>query len=62
MGVRPVVMRLDVVEVARILERSILPVQLAHPRVNVGIAVTNGAQVAFEVPDINGVKTDLRIK
>ena len=59
---RPVVVRLDVIKVARILERREVPVQLAHPRVNVGIAVTNGAQVAFEVPDINGIKTDLRIK
>ncbi len=47
------------VEVARIFERGSVPVQLAQPQVNRGITVTDRAEVAFEVPDINRIKAHL---
>ena len=52
-------MCLDMLKVARILERGNLPVELAHPEVNVRIPVSDGADVAFEVADVDWVEADL---
>lgn len=42
-GVRPVIMRLDMFEVACLPERRDVPVQLTHPEVDSGVAVTDRA-------------------
>lgn len=39
LGVRPVVMRLDVFKIRRIFERRIVPVQIFQPPIDVGIIV-----------------------
>ena len=41
------------------LERVILPVQLLQPGVEVWVVVSDGAQVAFEVADVDGIEADL---
>ena len=58
-GVRPVVVRLDVLEIARVFERGEVPVELAHPEVDRRIAVTNRAEVALEMADIDRVEPNL---
>lgn len=45
-------------EVARILECWDLPVQLAEPKVDGGIAVAYRADVALEVPDVHWVEAN----
>ena len=52
-------MSLDVVKVRGVLESRVLPVQLLHPPVDIRISVTNIANVALEVPDINRVEANL---
>lgn len=52
-------MGLDVVEVTRILERGIVPIELAHPEMDSRIAVAYRAQVTLEVTEVHGVKADL---
>ena len=59
---RPVIVRLDVLEVARLLESGDIPVQLAHPEVNVRVSVSDGADVAFEVADVDWVEADLYVR
>jgi hypothetical protein len=51
-------MRLDVLKVCRVLERRIVPVQLAHPAVQVRVPITDVADVALEVADVDRVKAD----
>lgn len=46
-------------EVARVFERSIVPVQLAHPLVQVRVPVADRAQVALEVREVDGVEANL---
>lgn len=58
-GMGPVVVSLYMVEVARILESWEIPVELAHPEVNGGIAVADRTQVALEVPDIHRIEANL---
>ena len=57
---RPVVVRLDVVEVACIFECRAVPVQFAHPEMDVRVPVPDGAEIALEVTDIDRVKANLR--
>ncbi len=52
-------MRLDMLKVACILERWDGPIQLAHPAVKVRVPIPDGADVAFEVTDVDWVETDL---
>lgn len=54
-----IIMCLDMVEVTRIFERGNIPVQLAQPQVNRWVAITDGAQVALEVPEINRIEAHL---
>jgi len=56
--VRPVVMRFDVLEIGRILEGGVVPIQFLHPRMDSGVPAADGTEVAFEVTDIDGVKPD----
>lgn len=74
-SMRPVVMCLDVVKIASILEHRIVPVQLAQPprtgsapgiaigtpdsQVDRGISVSDGAKVALEVTDVHRIEPDL---
>jgi hypothetical protein len=55
----PIIMGLDMLEVACVLERRDVPVQLAHPEMDVGVPIADSTEVAFEVTDIHGVKTNL---
>lgn len=55
----PIIMRLDMLEVACVLERRDGPIQLAHPAVKVRVPITYGANIAFEVTDIDWVEADL---
>ena len=57
---RPVVVRLDVVKVARRGERGDVPVQLAQPEVDRRISVADGPEVALEVAIVCDVKANLR--
>ena len=59
-GVRPVIVRFDMLKVARILESGDLPVQLAEPQVDGRVAVAYRTDVALEVPDVYGVEADDR--
>lgn len=52
-------MRLDVVKEARILERGDVPVEFAHPKVNVRVSVSDRTEVALEVAYVHGVEADL---
>ena len=56
---RPVIVGLDVIEVSCILESWIVPVQFPHPLVYGGVAVTDGADVALEVTDVDGIEANL---
>ena len=57
---RPEVMCLDVLEVAGFRERREVPVEFAHPEMEVRVVGANGAQVALEVHYIHGVEADLQ--
>jgi hypothetical protein len=48
----------DVIKVGRVLERRIVPVEVLHPLVNVGISIPNGAVVALEMAMVDGVETN----
>jgi hypothetical protein len=48
------------VKTSCILEGRVLPVQLAHPAVNVRVSVPDSANVTLEVPHVHGVEADLR--
>ena len=61
-SLRPIIVHLDMLEVARVLERSVVPVQLAHPLVQVRVPVADRAQVAFEMREVDGVEANLRRK
>lgn len=61
-SLRPIIVHLDMLEVARILERSVVPVQLAHPLVQVRVPVADRAQVALEMREVDRVEADLRQK
>ena len=52
-------MRLDVLEVARVLEGRAAPVERAHPAVQVRVPVADRAQVALKVADVYRVEADL---
>ena len=60
-SVRPIVVRLDMLKVARVLERGHGPVELAHPAVEVRVPISDGTDVAFEVADVHRVEADLDI-
>lgn len=49
------VVPLDVVEVRRIGEGRVVPVEVAHPSVDGGVAGADIADVALEVLDIDGL-------
>lgn len=59
-GVTPVIVRLDMLEIARVLECRDVPVQLAHPQVEVRVPIPDRADVALEVTNVYRVETDLR--
>lgn len=48
-------MVLDVQEVGRVLERRVIPVQAAHPLVEVRVPRADVADVALEVLDVDGL-------
>ena len=58
-SMRPIIMRLNMLKVARILECGVLPVELPHPAVDVRVSVADGADVALEVHDVDGVEANL---
>lgn len=55
----PIIMRLDMLEVACILERWDGPIQLAHPEVKIRVPISDSTDVAFEVTDVDWVEADL---
>jgi hypothetical protein len=57
---RPKVVRLDVLKVARLLKRGHRPIQLAQPAVDRGVAAADRTQVALEVRHIHRIEADLR--
>lgn len=44
---------LDVLEIGRVLEGGVVPVEVAQPAAQVGVVVADGADVGFEVPHIH---------
>lgn len=50
------VMSLDAIEVGSILETRVVPVEVLHPPVDVGITISDGSIVAFEVGIVNRVE------
>lgn len=58
---RPIIMRLDMIEIRRILEGWIEPVQFPHPFVDRGISSSNRPNVCFEMPHVDGIESDLHI-
>lgn len=52
-------MSLDVVKVRGVLKSRVLPVQPLHPPVDIRISITNIANVALEVPDVDRVEANL---
>lgn len=59
-SLRPIIVHLDMLEVARVLECSVVPVQLAHPLVQVRVPVADRAQVALEMREVDGIEANLR--
>ena len=57
----PVVMRLDMLKIARLLERWYIPIQLAQPEMQVGIPIPDSADVTFEVTDVDWIEPDLQM-
>lgn len=51
--------RLDMLKVACILKRRVVPIQLAQPKVNRGVPVPDRTDVAFEMAVVGWVKADL---
>jgi hypothetical protein len=47
---------LDVKEVGRVLERRVVPVQVAHPVVHVRVSRTDVSNVALEMLHIDGLR------
>jgi hypothetical protein len=59
----PVALRivlLDVIKLCRILERRVVPVQVPHPLVKIGVATPNVTNVALEVLYVDGVEAHNR--
>jgi len=54
------VMVLDVQEIRRIFKRRDSPVQIPHPLVNRGISRADILDIALEMLDVYGVKSDYR--
>ncbi len=54
------VVPLDVLKLRRVAECRQVPVQVAHPRVDGGVAGTDVANVALEVLHVDGVEADER--
>jgi hypothetical protein len=48
-----------VLKVGRLLERRHIPVQVLHPAINVGVIVSNRAEIAFKVTMVDWVESDL---
>lgn len=55
LGMRARVVVLDVQEVGRVLERGMIPVQVAHPLVEVRISGADVADIALEMLDVDGL-------
>lgn len=54
---------LDVLKVCRDLEFRVIPIQVAHPLIQVRIVTPDGPQIALEMLDITAIKSnDGRIK
>lgn len=58
LGVAPCVVPLDVLKLRGILERRVVPVQVAHPAVQGRVAGSNVTDVTLEVLHIDGIETD----
>lgn len=52
------IMVLDMLELCRLSERRYVPVQMAHPLVEVWVSRSNVADVAFEMLDVDRVEAD----
>ena len=55
----PIVVGLDVTEINRVLERSIVPIQILHPSVNFGVVMSDASKVALEVTMVYRIKSNL---
>jgi hypothetical protein len=51
-------MRFDMIKVGSILESGIIPIQVLHPLMDEWVSVSNGAEIALEVPMIHRVEPD----
>lgn len=49
------VVPLDVLELRRVIKGGVVPVEVAHPAVDVGVAGADVADVALEVLDVDGL-------
>lgn len=58
LGVAPRVVPLDVLKLRRLLERRLVPVQVAHPPVQRRVPGADVADVALEVLHVDGVEAD----
>lgn len=56
----PRVMPLDMLKLRGILERRLIPVQVAHPLMHGGISRADIANIALEVLDVDGVEANER--
>lgn len=52
------VMVLDVLELGGPTKRRLIPVEISHPLVQIGISAANISDVALEVLDVDGVEAD----
>lgn len=57
-GVTLEVVSLDTVEISGVLESGVVPVEVLHPLVDLGVAVSNGSVVALEVGKVDGIESD----
>ena len=56
LGVAARIVILDVQEIRRVLEGRVVPVQVAHPRVQVWVARPDVLDVALEVLHVDGLR------
>jgi len=55
LSVTPIIMRLDMIKVGRILERCVVLVEVFHPFVDGSVVVPDRSEITFEVtPDRSG--------
>jgi uncharacterized protein YqfA (UPF0365 family) len=54
----PCVVPLDMLKLCSVLERRVVPVQVAHPAVQSRVTGSNVADVTLEVLHVDGIETD----